>query len=115
MEDGSGLKLTIARYFTPSGRSIQEKGINPDYLVGEAEGAAVARPDILREKDLKRHFKGEGEAEPADKLKPNLPATMKAFDASQKLPDFQLKVALDYLNAISGTVPKSTARAAGGN
>jgi carboxyl-terminal processing protease len=51
LEDGSGLKLTIARYYTPKGRSIQERGIEPDYLVStEASGRE------LREKDLRRHF-----------------------------------------------------------
>lgn len=54
LEDGSGLKLTIARYYTPKGRSIQELGISPDVVVKDAsdEGA-------LREVDLKRHFKNE--------------------------------------------------------
>jgi carboxyl-terminal processing protease len=114
MEDGSGLKLTIARYFTPSGRSIQEKGITPDYMVGEAEGAAVAKPDVMREKDLKRHFRGEGEAaEGTDKLKPNLPTSIKGFDATQKLPDYQLKIALEYLNGVAGAGPKNTAKAGG--
>jgi carboxyl-terminal processing protease len=35
--DGSGLKLTVARYFTPSGRSIQEKGIAPDVIVEQLD------------------------------------------------------------------------------
>lgn len=44
LDDGSGLKLTIARYYTPSGRSIQESGIAPDVLLesGEAEGSREA-------------------------------------------------------------------------
>src|SRR4051812_48323724 len=66
MEDGSGLKLTIARYYTPRGRSIQEKGIMPDFVVGEAEGQTAAKTEQLREKDLKRHFKGEAENADAD-------------------------------------------------
>jgi carboxyl-terminal processing protease len=37
LADGSALKLTVARYFTPSGRSIQAKGIEPDVLVAEAD------------------------------------------------------------------------------
>jgi carboxyl-terminal processing protease len=37
LADGSALKLTVARYFTPSGRSIQAKGIDPDVLVPEAD------------------------------------------------------------------------------
>ncbi len=38
LEDGSGLKLTIARYYTPSGRSIQERGITPDFVVPDEPG-----------------------------------------------------------------------------
>lgn len=41
LEDGSGLKLTVARYLTPSGRSIHEKGIDPDVVVEEDRGPAV--------------------------------------------------------------------------
>jgi carboxyl-terminal processing protease len=46
LDDGSGLKLTIARYFTPSGRSIQGTGVSPDVVVKPSEGeedASVAR------------------------------------------------------------------------
>ncbi len=44
LDDGSGLKLTVARYFTPSGRSIQEKGIVPDVVGAPAADApAVAK------------------------------------------------------------------------
>jgi carboxyl-terminal processing protease len=38
LDDGAGLKLTIARYFTPSGRSIQDVGITPDVPIAAAEG-----------------------------------------------------------------------------
>jgi carboxyl-terminal processing protease len=37
LDDGAGLKLTIARYFTPSGRSIQDVGIQPDVMVRAAD------------------------------------------------------------------------------
>jgi carboxyl-terminal processing protease len=50
--DGSGLKLTIARYYTPAGRSIQERGITPDFAV--AEQAVTKKTEALREKDLQR-------------------------------------------------------------
>ena len=114
MEDGSGLKLTIARYFTPKGRSIQERGITPDFVVGEADGAPVHRPDVLRERDLKRHFKGEAAGDDADKLVANLPAPLKPFEGTGKLADYQLKVALEYLNASAGGASKASARATGG-
>ncbi|MBW2622303.1 MAG: S41 family peptidase [Deltaproteobacteria bacterium] len=56
--DGSGLKLTTARYYTPNGRSIQAKGITPDVVV--PSGFKVKIPS---EKDLKNHLKGEDETE----------------------------------------------------
>ncbi len=61
LADGSGLKLTVARYFTPSGRSIQEKGITPDVVVeqldsGKLKDAKVGEPG-QRERDLDGHLK----------------------------------------------------------
>lgn len=58
LEDGSGLRLTTALYYTPDGRSIQEVGIEPDIRVDTsrqlpAETTRQVRP---REKDLKGHF-----------------------------------------------------------
>lgn len=60
LRDGYGLKLTIARYYTPNGRSIQAKGIEPDILVrkrfldeSELLGEEESR---LKEKDLRNHL-----------------------------------------------------------
>ena len=111
MEDGSGLKLTIARYFTPSGRSIQEKGILPDFVVPEAEGGQLTKADQLREKDLKRHFKGEGEGPDFTALKISLPDNLRAWEVSDKVADYQLRVALSYLNSLSLPEGRNTARA----
>ncbi len=113
MEDGSGLKLTIARYYTPSGRSIQEKGIAPDFVVPETEGQLTLTPPTgLREKDLKRHFKGEGDAASvADAVvKVSLPTGLQPWDVTDAVTDYQLKVALQYLNGL-GPPGKNTARA----
>ena len=111
MEDGSGLKLTIARYYTPSGRSIQEKGIMPDFVVGEAEGV-LQKSEQTREKDLRRHFKGEGDAPDVSAVKQSLPENLKPWDVSEKLNDYQLKIALNYLNGAASSAPgKNTARA----
>jgi carboxyl-terminal processing protease len=60
LEDGSGLKLTIARYYTPSGRSIQERGIAPDLFVRQATGPADE--DVVREQNLPNHFRGDDPA-----------------------------------------------------
>jgi carboxyl-terminal processing protease len=105
MEDGSGLKLTIARYYTPRGRSIQERGILPDFIVGEQEGLVTVRSDQIREKDLKRHFRGDGELVETEKLKPNLPEGVKPWDLTDKIADYQLKVALNYLNSAAQMKP----------
>ena len=55
-----GLKLTIARYYTPSGRSIQEKGVQPDVILDEFDSKLLTqariKPDYFRERDLKGHM-----------------------------------------------------------
>lgn len=60
LDDNAGIKLTTARYYTPSGRSIQAKGITPDILIkGKPlkKGEPLEKePKILREKDLERHM-----------------------------------------------------------
>ena len=61
--DGSGLKITIARYYTPKGRSIQAEGIKPDIVVQERlvpEGKEKRRPHFT-EKDLKNHISAKPE------------------------------------------------------
>ena len=72
LRDGSGLKLTIARYYTPSGRSIQAKGIEPDIALKfkrtEAEDTAEKDEMSFKEKDLENHLEAEGE--PAEKPAP---------------------------------------------
>ncbi len=66
LEDGSGLRLTTARYYTPSGRSIQATGIVPDVIV---KNQTVHPPEekkklrMIKEKDLKGHFEPEGATE----------------------------------------------------
>ena len=52
MNNGAGIKLTTARYFTPSGRSIQAKGIVPDILVEDPNDSGFG----LHEADLGRHL-----------------------------------------------------------
>jgi carboxyl-terminal processing protease len=65
LRDGYGLKYTIARYYTPSGRSIQAQGIVPDIEVNYKiiNKEATSDEGMLKEKDLKNHL----EAEPVEK------------------------------------------------
>lgn len=95
LDDGSGLKLSIARYYTPKGRSIQEKGITPDVLVREAGDETVPR-----EVDLRNHFRNDA-AEPKAAAAPasakgSAPPARPA-EARQQGEDYVLKTALDYL------------------
>jgi carboxyl-terminal processing protease len=55
LRNGGGIKLTTARYYTPSGRSIQAEGIEPD-VVYESGGVADADHGRKREADLERHL-----------------------------------------------------------
>jgi carboxyl-terminal processing protease len=54
--NGSAIKLTTARYFTPNGRSIQAKGIVPDIVVEEATITDAEQAARMREADLERHL-----------------------------------------------------------
>lgn len=86
LRDGSGLKFTIARYYTPSGRSIQAKGIEPDivlkYQTLKAEDEDTA--PYLKEKDLKNHLKAESDNKEAE---PDVPETDEDSEAESRLED----------------------------
>jgi len=62
LSDGSGLRLTTAIYYTPSGRSIQASGIEPDIKVAfipPKEKPIAKKPRVIREKDLEGHIERE--------------------------------------------------------
>ncbi len=108
LRDGYGLKFTIARYYTPSGRSIQAQGIVPDIEVKRR----VVPPEEtdnpihrLKEADLKNHL--EPDARPADsnpaqpeEKTPNgeIPKTRHSpLEMERLMKDFQVKRALEIL------------------
>lgn len=76
--DGSGLKLTVARYYTPSGVSIQSEGIRPDIEIedvdAEAFAKAVNKSQTLREKDIAGHLQGDKEKQLDKNKTRNLPS-----------------------------------------
>lgn len=94
LDDGAALKLTTARYYTPSGRSIQAEGITPDIIVKYQRPTEEkeATEDRIRERDLKGHIKSEKEAD----LKPETPAKKENEDLAR---DNQLRVAIDMLRS----------------
>jgi carboxyl-terminal processing protease len=101
LKDGYGIKYTIARYYTPNGRSIQAKGIEPDIEVAyeileEKEKKTSAFDRMLKEKDLKNSLQPE-QAGPADKAKTQPKKPQRLLDTDQLLHDAQIKRALDIL------------------
>jgi carboxyl-terminal processing protease len=85
LKDGSGLKLTTQRYYTPKHRSIQNQGIQPDVIVKRILPESDFEIKATRESDLQGHLAGDNEPEAREK-----PSTSD---------DNQLKTALDYLKA----------------
>ena len=73
LRDGSGLKLTIARYYTPSGREIQAKGIEPDVVVkhkfADEPDSEDGEEGFYKEKDLKNHL--EPKSDDVEDIKPD--------------------------------------------
>jgi carboxyl-terminal processing protease len=90
-EGGGALRLTTARYFTPSGHSIQAQGIIPDIAVAQGDEGNVPKIARPSEADLPGHLIGE----PVVK-KNNAPVIQPA--PGKKYDDFQLSYAEDLLN-----------------
>ncbi len=102
LPDGSGMKLTTAKYYTPDGRDIQAKGIDPDLTVNgdTTDVAGDAHRKALREADLDRHLEGAEEEKPS--AKPDAPVAPLPTDEDgdkNKSEDPQLEMALKVLKA----------------
>lgn len=94
LTDQRALKLTTARYFTPSGRSIQAQGIQPDVVVEEAELKKLQGRVYPKEKDLSGHlFNGQ-----VDETKD---APLEDAGKSLSERDYQLYEALNLLKALT--------------
>lgn len=114
LRGGAGLKLTIARYYTPSGQSIQAQGITPDIIVQrefpkETDTEKKERP-FLKEKDLKNHLDAkplDENKKESDKQEENVPEKMPMPDDVESIvgplnmerlmADNQVKRALEIL------------------
>ena len=87
------MRLTIARYYTPSGRSIQAKGIEPDIVVKQSKVEEIEDNGWnISEADLKGALKNEQ----ADKKKANKKSKISEADAK----DYQLIRAMDLVKAL---------------
>jgi carboxyl-terminal processing protease len=98
---GNGaLRLTTARYYTPSGKSIQAKGIVPDYeVLQDVPDELKARTDTRGEASLRGHLKAEGDEQTGSQ-------SYVPLDAKD---DKALKVAIDFLHGIKPPTPTASA------
>jgi carboxyl-terminal processing protease len=99
LEQGAGLRLTTALYYTPAGRSIQEVGISPDIAVSPAsEAGEIVAARRMRERDLEGHFR-HSDAEPgtAEELEEDLEAELLVEGDADS--DVQLARALEVLKS----------------
>jgi len=105
LQGGAGIKLTTARYYTPSGRSIQALGISPDILVeqhiSKKPGEDIAKnPNQIFESDLRGALKNNTMTEDQKK---QFKTERKAHQAAAKLraQDYQLSYAIDVLKGMT--------------
>lgn len=110
----TALRLTTARYYTPSGRSVQAGGIDPDIVVPQLSDPDYKDRKIVREADLRRHLLAQAKVE--DKLleandSPDPRFTAKADELEKKgIKDFQLYYALNTIKRLAA--PAAIASAA---
>ena len=100
------VRLTTARYYTPSGRSVQEGGIDPDVPVPQLSDADYRSRPVVREDDLRRHLLNSAKTndrvlEDDGKPDPRFAATA-ADLKSKRIDDYQLYYALQTLARLGG-------------
>ena len=117
----TGLKITTARYYTPSGKSIQAKGVIPDVMVDETEEGNLFAALRTREADLEKHLgSGQGDEkkdaareQAREEARKKLEEEYKKPLADRRLPeygsekDFQLQQALKKLKGQPVMVSKT--------
>jgi len=113
MDNGAALKLTTARYYTPSGRSIQAEGINPDIALDPVKVERVdEHGEAIKEADLSRHLSNGNGAKPSKKPAEGEPAKDTGKEAgkdkqskdqrsSLASEDYALYAALNLLKGLS--------------
>lgn len=105
LDSDHGIKLTTALYYTPSGRSIQAKGIHPDTVVENlvinksADAIASADDDFIKESDLMGHLLNKTAVGKTDAADNSGVVTKKEFDLVHS--DYQLYEALIVLKSLA--------------
>ncbi|PTQ62591.1 carboxyl-terminal processing protease [Sphingomonas aurantiaca] len=109
----TALRLTTARYFTPSGRSVQEGGIEPDIKVPQLTDPDYKSRPVFREADLRKHLINEVKADNAvleedTKTDPRFAQTPEQLK-KQGIDDFQLYYALKTVARLGGAAQVAAA------
>ncbi len=99
LSEGTGIKLTTARYYTPSGRSIQLTGVEPDHLVDDSAAGNLFQ--LQREIDLRHHLENQADAADGDEGGPDteddfVQGEIKMFEFGGD-DDWQLRQAINAL------------------
>ena len=110
----SALRLTTARYYTPSGRSVQAGGIVPDIVVPQLSDPDHKDRPRLREADLRRHLISQAEVkdellETDDRPDPRFAATAEELE-KKGVEDYQLHYALNALKRLAPAPAVSPAK-----
>ena len=111
LDSGGALRLTIALYYTPSGRSIQGTGLVPDVVVTVPKEEAVANALVLRESDFFGALQNPvaGGQQGAKPPKPPTPSAALEYPIKPSLiataQDSQLKSAVEYLHGLAAKTP----------
>ncbi|SOB79990.1 carboxyl-terminal processing protease [Sphingomonas guangdongensis] len=108
LSSNSALRLTTARYYTPSGRSVQEGGIEPDIAVPQLSDPDYKTRPVFREADLRRHLintaKVDNKALEEDTSDdPRFTASAKELE-TKGIKDFQLDYALKTIGRLGPAV-----------
>ena len=110
----SALRLTIARYYTPSGRSVQAGGIEPDIVVPQLSDPDYKSRPRVREADLRRHLLSQAEVkddvlETDSTTDPRFVATAEELE-KKGVKDFQLEYAIRTLKRLAPGAPSNLAK-----
>ena len=112
---GSALRLTIARYYTPSGKSVQAGGIDPDIMVPQLSDPDYKDRPAIREADLRRHLVSQAGVKDEVLEKDTAPDPRFSATAEELkkkgVKDFQLDYAIRTLKRLAPAAPASPTRA----
>jgi carboxyl-terminal processing protease len=110
--DNEAIRLTIARYYLPSGRTIQAEGVTPDIVVYPGDVPHKNNEQALKEKDLKKHLEGElkkvdenktevKETKTKAKTKETVKSDKEIVSQENLFKDLQLKSAVDAIKVLA--------------